>query len=316
MKTQTSKKRIWLRSFLLLPLLAILLFSFSAKVIVQEEKTNIVEQELISIQKKATKKLIAEYNRLAKHYNEQPKDEQNIKLKDVERLKYLYDLMSEKQKKNAEPFPNFPPSPPPTPEVPKAPNAPKVIERKIVSPPIPNAPTSPKVIEVKNAQIAAKLKYVEEKNRLQQEKIAYKETQVAARTELIAAKLKYIEDRKQLQKEKSDKIKAVKGKLIKVREARSVEEIKKLKKEKLAFKETQVAARTKLISAKLKYVEERKLLQKEKLAHREAIIKAKQEKIKDVKGELIKVRELRSDEEIKKMKEKKELKKKSKNKEN
>ncbi|WP_052184287.1 M56 family metallopeptidase [Psychroserpens sp. Hel_I_66] len=63
-------------------------------------------------QEKATPQQLAEYNKLARHYNEQPKDKQIIKRKDVLRLEYLYKIMSEEQKKNAEPFPNMPPPPP------------------------------------------------------------------------------------------------------------------------------------------------------------------------------------------------------------
>ncbi|WP_273565584.1 hypothetical protein [Maribacter halichondriae] len=43
--------------------------------------------------------------------------------KDVERLKYIYDAMSDKQRADAEPFPDFP-EPPPAPDAPKSPKAP------------------------------------------------------------------------------------------------------------------------------------------------------------------------------------------------
>ena len=132
MKTKTSKKGVWLRSILLLPILAILLFSFSSKIIVPEEKYNQVEQELISNQEKATKEQVKEYNALAKKYNNMSKDNMIIKKNDVERLKYLYHLMSAKQRKTAESFPVLPPPPPPP-----APKAPKVIKGEIISPPPP-----------------------------------------------------------------------------------------------------------------------------------------------------------------------------------
>ncbi|MFD2916556.1 M56 family metallopeptidase [Psychroserpens luteus] len=64
-------------------------------------------------QERATSKELAEYNQLAKKYNEQPKGKQIIKRKDLERLEYLYSIMSDSQKENAQPFPNFPPPPPP-----------------------------------------------------------------------------------------------------------------------------------------------------------------------------------------------------------
>lgn len=89
MKTHTSKKKIWFKSIILLPVLALLLFSFSTKI--QQDK--------------ATPKQVAEYNKLAKKYNEQPKNNRIIKLKDINRLEYLYNLMTPAQKKSAQPFP-------------------------------------------------------------------------------------------------------------------------------------------------------------------------------------------------------------------
>lgn len=104
MKTHTSKKKIWFKSIILLPVLALLLFSFSTKI--QQDK--------------ATPKQVAEYNKLAKKYNEQPKNNRIIKLKDINRLKYLYNLMTPAQKKSAQPFPDCPPPPPAPKQVRKA----------------------------------------------------------------------------------------------------------------------------------------------------------------------------------------------------
>ena len=114
MKTQTSKKGIWLRSLIILPILAVLLFSFSSKVIVLEEKPNKAEQELISIQENATKEQVKEYNAIVKKLNSYPEGKRIIKQKDVVRLKYIYSLMTSEQKKNAEPFPKL--APPPLPD--------------------------------------------------------------------------------------------------------------------------------------------------------------------------------------------------------
>ncbi|PIB38690.1 hypothetical protein BFP75_15575 [Maribacter sp. 4G9] len=69
----------------------------------------------------ASRNQMAEYNKLAKYYNDMPKDKMKILKADVERLEYIYSLMSDKQKADAEPFPNFPPPPP----APKAPEPPK-----------------------------------------------------------------------------------------------------------------------------------------------------------------------------------------------
>jgi hypothetical protein len=72
-------------------------------------------------QKNATKQQVAEYNALAKKYNKMLSEKHfTIQMKDVERLKYLYNLMSDKQREDAEPFPDFP-NPPPPPEAPELP---------------------------------------------------------------------------------------------------------------------------------------------------------------------------------------------------
>ena len=73
-------------------------------------------------QKGASPKQIEEYNSLAKKYNTMlsKSNSVQIKIKDVERLEYIYSLMSEKQKAAAESFPDFP-KPPPPPEAPKKP---------------------------------------------------------------------------------------------------------------------------------------------------------------------------------------------------
>ncbi|MDT0620937.1 M56 family metallopeptidase [Croceitalea vernalis] len=70
-----------------------------------------------NIQKGASREQMKEYNALAKKYNEMSRDNMRIYVKDVERLEYIYGLMSDKQKADAEPFPDFP-KPPPAPETP------------------------------------------------------------------------------------------------------------------------------------------------------------------------------------------------------
>ncbi|MFK5981919.1 MAG: M56 family metallopeptidase [Flavobacteriaceae bacterium] len=61
----------------------------------------------------ATKSQLAEYNKLAKKYNSQDKENRIVLMKDLERLEYIYNLMTPEQKANAEPFPDcFPPPPP------------------------------------------------------------------------------------------------------------------------------------------------------------------------------------------------------------
>ena len=246
MKTKTSKKSNVLRSLLLLPLLALLLYSFSEKKIIERQSTveisiPSVEQALIAenidiritkkgeliiqdsalialenlksnlqkfntnltkeqrsivvraaimpdadaptgvinkveailsdygvaqidivgpvkyskprrqliVQEGATNSQIKEYNALAKKYNAQPINERIIKKKEIERLEYIYNLMTAKQKNKAEPFPECPP-PPPAPKAvkgamstisPRPPSAPKAIqgERSTIAPKAPKA---------------------------------------------------------------------------------------------------------------------------------------------------------------------------------
>jgi beta-lactamase regulating signal transducer with metallopeptidase domain len=76
--------------------------------------------QLKNTPKGATKTQLATYNALAKKYNEMSRDAMKISMKDVEQLKYIYSIMSDKQKADAEPFPDFP-EPPPFPKTPKAP---------------------------------------------------------------------------------------------------------------------------------------------------------------------------------------------------
>ncbi|NQY05360.1 MAG: hypothetical protein HRT68_03910 [Flavobacteriaceae bacterium] len=97
-----------------------------------------------SDQEGASKKMIKEYNTMAKKYNANPKRE--IRLNDVKRLEYIYRIMTPEQRKNAEPFPKLPPPPPPAP--PKEPKVPKTVKgEKAPKPPIP--PKPPKAKEEK-----------------------------------------------------------------------------------------------------------------------------------------------------------------------
>lgn len=90
-------------------------------------------------QQKATPKQLAEYNTLAKKYNAQPKERRIVKLKDFNRLEYLYRLLSPAQKERVEPFPEFPPPPPVSlaPAAPSTPTVPTVENADVVQPPAP-----------------------------------------------------------------------------------------------------------------------------------------------------------------------------------
>ena len=158
MKSHTSNTVKWVKGLIILPVLAVLIYSFSSRnEVYQPAEPNIffseTPQELLPIentseadklvgatkdklkhlnantikykknsdnnliinnQKGASKEQIAEYNKLAKYYNSQSKDQYVLKMKDMERIQYLYSLMTEAQKKVVEPLPNFPPPPPPS----------------------------------------------------------------------------------------------------------------------------------------------------------------------------------------------------------
>ncbi|WP_394973625.1 M56 family metallopeptidase [uncultured Croceitalea sp.] len=112
-------------------------------------------------QKGASRTQMKTYNVLAKKYNEMPLDNMRISIQDVEQLKYIYSIMSDKQKEDAEPFPDFP-EPPSVPNylntpsptnsikalkggastIPKPPN-PKVGNDKVSSIPTPPLPPEP-----------------------------------------------------------------------------------------------------------------------------------------------------------------------------
>lgn len=142
MKTRTSKRAVWIKSLLILPLLSVLIYGFSTKEVLKKE----VHSELV--QQKATKAEIEEYNKLAKKYNAVDIEERIIKKKDLERLETIYRKMTDEQKANAEPFPECLPPPPPKP--PKAPKPPKV--KKGEKSDIPPPPPAPKVSKTPSAE--------------------------------------------------------------------------------------------------------------------------------------------------------------------
>ncbi|HET8854308.1 MAG TPA: hypothetical protein VFM60_00175, partial [Salinimicrobium sp.] len=80
-------------------------------------------------------------NKLAKYYNSLPKDDAVIKSEEIERMKYIYSLMTPEQKENAEEFPTVLPPLPPEPPVPPAPK--RSLDAEIVNPPIPDPPPAP-----------------------------------------------------------------------------------------------------------------------------------------------------------------------------
>ncbi len=111
MKKQTSKNSIRLRTVLIIPLLVWSLYSFSDKVLVPRNSDFGPMLQPLPTQDKATPEMVAEYNALARKYNEMSRKNFQVKGKEVDRLNYLYGLMTDTQRNEAEPFPEFPEPP-------------------------------------------------------------------------------------------------------------------------------------------------------------------------------------------------------------
>jgi len=109
MKTQTSATAKWVRIFIFLPFITLLLFSFSDKIKIYRSESS----QQIYTQDGATKKQMAEYDELAGKYNSMSRSNFHVIGSEVERLEFLYGLMTAEQKSAAEPYPEFPPVPDP-----------------------------------------------------------------------------------------------------------------------------------------------------------------------------------------------------------
>ncbi|MCO4820446.1 MAG: hypothetical protein KC469_00160 [Flavobacteriaceae bacterium] len=189
----------------------------------------------------ASRELMREYTRLAKHYNSQTGNNYRVKLEDVERLKYIYGLMNKKQRKSAEPFPNFPEPPP-------APDAAGAVLPPPPPPPIPDNATKAqkekynKVTEEYKRKYTVKNGMVSENtppppippNATPAQKAKYEEAtkQYKLKTERIALKKEHVEKRS-----------AEKNELARVREVQSKEELA-LRSEKVAYLEAEQALKT------------------------------------------------------------------------
>jgi hypothetical protein len=105
MKIQTSKTAVFIRSMLLLPLTALVLFGFSNKVAIPVAKELQPELYSIHLQEKASGEMMARYTTLAKKYNLQPLETRVVPPEDLRTLETIYNKMTEGQKRNAQPFP-------------------------------------------------------------------------------------------------------------------------------------------------------------------------------------------------------------------
>lgn len=303
MKTQRSKQKIWLRSIVLLPLLALTLYSFSEKIEIVEEKNQlelleksrdeipfeISSQDISQEQDGASREQMKEYEKLAKHYNSLPKDQLIIKKVDLDRMKYIYHLMSDKQKKDTEPFPMLPPPPPPP--APKA----KDVKQVLPPPPPPPIPASAtkeqkekykKVVEEYNRKYTVENGKISENPPPPPPPIPDNATPEQRKKYEEAARIYNLRvDKMAYQEARLAKIKTEKGELTRVREL-SKEEVAKLKKEKEAYKNRQKLELTEIRDIKSAHTEK---LKKEKLAYKEA----QAAKLKTEKRELAQDRELR-----------------------
>lgn len=100
MKTHTSQKAVLTRTFIFLPLLAILLYSFSGR---ETVLIDTITPDSEMIQEKATPEMVAEYNKWAKHYKEN--EDALIEKKVWERMKYIHRIMTPEQRRKSEEFP-------------------------------------------------------------------------------------------------------------------------------------------------------------------------------------------------------------------
>ncbi|MFK5890362.1 MAG: M56 family metallopeptidase [Flavobacteriaceae bacterium] len=103
MKTQSSKKTIWLRSFLMIPLFAILIYGFSDKLILQKEKG--ITQQKLKFQKKNKTEGVPEV--MMKKYKEFMHKCETTKVIDYptyKRMVIVYNKMSKKQKESVKKY--------------------------------------------------------------------------------------------------------------------------------------------------------------------------------------------------------------------
>lgn len=124
MKKKSSTPRCIARLAALVPLMALLTFVFSSKALAQTPSTEKDENA-------ASESVVREYNKIAKEYATAKEGIKVISKSDIQRLKTLYDQMSEKQRQNAEPFPDLPAPPPP------APISVETVKSKLPPPPPP-----------------------------------------------------------------------------------------------------------------------------------------------------------------------------------
>ncbi|MEZ4793351.1 MAG: M56 family metallopeptidase [Gelidibacter sp.] len=73
-----------------------------------EDKDNLTPHESLNSQQFASEEEIKWYNNLIKETNSKPENQRILKQKDIDKLKAIYQKMSDQQKTSSEPFPKFP----------------------------------------------------------------------------------------------------------------------------------------------------------------------------------------------------------------
>lgn len=103
MKSNTSKQAFWLRSLLLLPMLAFLIYSFSEKEIVEKEVTLVESSAIqqVSTDKGASEAMMKEYREFIKDW----KITNRIIYPKLQRAIAIYDIMSPSQKATVKMYP-------------------------------------------------------------------------------------------------------------------------------------------------------------------------------------------------------------------
>lgn len=331
MKTHTSKKAMLIRSSSLLPLLLLLVVGFSetklieTQVVVSNETIEAFEQKKatpeqlaqynalaktyneqpkesrvvpakdlkilediygkMSLKQKegalpfpecspsqdgASREQMAEYNKLAKYYNDMPKSKMKILKKDVERLEYIYGLMSDKQKADAEPFPDFP-EPPPAPKVKKGEKS------DIPPPPPPNSPKPPKTLNEREEAAAMIEKIIEEQDPYD---IVTTNSPVMLNSYPLSgyySDLKKMEKSVRAQVEKEEILMVAKEEQIQVEETKLIEQEEKM-----------VVQEAKLKAKEIAMEQEERKLEKQEMLMQEAQekLKEKEENMQEIEAKL------------------------------
>ena len=253
MKSQTSNLKIRLGGLMVIALISAMVYGFSSTIEMPLEPTDKLisapSEELPSEddQKSASREQMREYNELARKYNEMDPDNMVVKKSELERMEYIYDLMSEKQRQDAEPFPNVPPPPPPPPPKPMNKEELKALKE------VEKAEYMKRQEEVKAKKLAIakqqkekyaykvqeKQKYAEEQKAMKVKTKESKEKSKAAQAVLKAEKMKYKEEKAALAQAKKAEAAAYKArkeelKSTKVKKAKAEAALAKVKKAKAA----------------------------------------------------------------------------------